>query len=158
MKIEYRCANILSMFTKQQKNKIKILLNLIKKKGIKKLRVTNDSFMDFEKGFSGIVLVLPPNRETAAVYWRKDGILHREDGPAVEEFCFKSSSFFSLGHYYQDHYCSYFYSSTEMLRNEIEKMGLLILEDDRVSRNVVRLKVLSKTEVNEWYYWIPSHK
>lgn len=158
MKIEYGYADMLSTLSKRQKKQIKILLELIKKKGVKRLRITNNSFMDFEEGFSGTVLVLLPKRETAAVYWRKDGLLHREDGPAVEEFCFRSSSFFSLGHYYENHYCSYFYSSTEMLRNEIEKNGSLILEDVRIHRNVVRLKVLSKTEVNEWHYWIPSDK
>lgn len=158
MKIEYEYANIMSILTVQQKEQMKILLKAIREKGVKRLRITNNSFKDFEEGFSGIVLLLQLSRESAAVYWRKEGKLHREDGPAVEEFCFRSGLFFSAGHYYQDRYCSGLFSSIEILREDIEKSGYLILEDTRINRNIVRLKILSKTEVNELYYWIQSHE
>jgi hypothetical protein len=95
--------------------------------------------------------------ETLYVVWYKDGLLHREDGPADIRYEYISYKLKQVSerYYYEGRYCCKLPWGFEYEKNSLEKdLGYLILDAGKINNKIMWLKILHKESIEDKYYWL----
>lgn len=157
MEIEYRFDE--SVFNKKTRKKAKkrfaFLLGRLKEEGAKKVIVAN-GLQNQIKDLKGSYTFLGFSYEgTCTINWIKDGKFHREDGPAYQSYSRDNR----LGetttneYWYEGNRC-YIVNSADILKMGIEFDREIILEEEKICKNILYLKRLNKYGLMDYWYWV----
>ncbi len=121
-------------------------LGLLKKKDL----------LGAKKPYTGVEMLYFPKSNTVYVQWRKNGLIHKLDGPAAEEGYFINNEEIRLVNQvycYNSEYC-FVYLNTDRVIKEAESLGRLVLDHEKLSDNIYLFKLLAADKLEERYCWI----
>lgn len=150
-----------SIFNKKTRKKAKKIfgfhLSKLKEEGAKKVIVVSgfDS-QKIEKERKGSFTIFDFRiNASCAIKWISDGKLHREDGPAYQIYSKDNQrgQHTYVEYWYKGNRCHPI-SSINVIKICFEFYGEVILDEERVSNNILYIKKLTENNLVDCWYWV----
>jgi|JI10StandDraft_1071094.scaffolds.fasta_scaffold116756_4 hypothetical protein len=138
------------------KKHIKFLLDKVEKEGAERVRIVKEKRSTrSEKPYTGVEMLYFPKSNTVYVQWRKNGLIHKLDGPAEEGYFINNEEIRLVNqvYCYNSEYC-FVYLNTDRVIKEAESLGRLVLDHEKLSDNIYLFKLLAADKLEERYCWI----
>lgn len=155
MKVTYKISKN-EFFTELYKKHVKSLLDKVEKEGAKKVRVSIGTSTERRiKPYTGVeVNFFSLFSRVIEVVWVDNGLIHRTDGPAMEEYSITHEDIECIykHFYYKGERCIVFLNNSSFI-NHLTSLDRIVLDYEKLTENIYLYTVLSTNKIEKIYCW-----